>query len=45
MSGIKRIMIIDSNESVYSYDKLYQLSFVDYNNGSSTTYDYDKLGI
>ena len=28
----------------FQYDNLYQLTFVDYNNGSQTRYDYDLLG-
>jgi len=34
----------DANAYIYQYDNLYQLTFVDYNNGASTTYDYDRLG-
>jgi RHS repeat-associated protein len=29
---------------VYDYDNLYQLTYVDYNDGNKTWYDYDKLG-
>jgi RHS repeat-associated protein len=36
--------IDDANEQVYIYDKLYQLTFVDYNDGNTTDFDYDKLG-
>ena len=44
--GNRRNMIIDSNEYLFSYDKLYQLTFVDYPSGMGTdaTYCYDNLG-
>ena len=34
----------DPNAHVYEYDNLYQLIFVDYNDGNSTDYYYDPLG-
>ena len=35
----------DGNDAhVYEYDKLYQIISVDYNDGNSTIYGYDKLG-
>lgn len=40
-------MIIDSNESQYTYDKLYQLTFADYPaawNMADVNYFYDKVG-
>lgn len=36
--------IDDANSHVYTYDNLYQLIFVDYNDGNSTDYYYDALG-
>jgi YD repeat-containing protein len=32
------------DDQVYSYDKLYQLTYVDYNDSNKTWYYYDKLG-
>ena len=40
----KSCKIDDSEAYVYNYDKLYQLTFVDYNDGNSTNYYYDSLG-
>jgi RHS repeat-associated protein len=40
----KSMKINDANAHVYSYDRLYQLTFVDYNDGNRTGYDYDLLG-
>jgi RHS repeat-associated protein len=34
----------DANTQIYGYDNLYQLTAVDYNDGNSTAYDFDKLG-
>ncbi|MHC4618595.1 MAG: RHS repeat domain-containing protein, partial [Planctomycetota bacterium] len=34
----------DANAHVYEYDNLYQLIFVDYNDGNGTDYYYDPLG-
>ena len=43
--GNRQSCKIDNLEAhVYNYDKLYQLTFVDYNDGNSTNYYYDKLG-
>jgi RHS repeat-associated protein len=45
--GNRRNMICDSNESKYSYDKLYQLIFADYPDGwniADVNYYYDRLG-
>lgn len=36
--------IDDASAHVYTYDKLHQLTFVDYNDGNSTGYAYDDLG-
>ncbi|MHC4159595.1 MAG: RHS repeat-associated core domain-containing protein, partial [Planctomycetota bacterium] len=36
--------IDDANSHVYKYDNLYQLAFVDYNDGNNTVYSYDSLG-
>ena len=36
--------IDDDNAHVYTYDNLYQLTAVDYNDGNSTLYSYDVLG-
>jgi len=36
--------IDDANAHVYTYDDIYQLMFVDYNDGNSTSYTYDALG-
>ncbi|MHC4302217.1 MAG: hypothetical protein ACYS7Y_33575, partial [Planctomycetota bacterium] len=36
--------IDDANDHVYTYDSVYQLTFVDYNDGSATGYSYDSLG-
>lgn len=36
--------IDDANAHVYQYDNLYQLIFLDYNDGNSTDYYYDALG-
>jgi len=33
-----------ANTQIYSYDKLYELTGVDYNDGNKAWYDYDKLG-
>jgi RHS repeat-associated protein len=35
---------LSCNIKVYDYDELYQLIYVDYNDGNSTDYYYDKLG-
>jgi RHS repeat-associated protein len=40
----KSCKIDDTNSHVYNYDNLYQLIFVDYNDGNSTDYYYDALG-
>jgi len=40
----KRCKIGDANAHVYTYDCLYQLIYVDYNDGNSTNYWYDSLG-
>ena len=40
----KSCKIDDADAHVYTYDNLYQLTEVDYNDGSSTTYYYDSLG-
>jgi RHS repeat-associated protein len=40
----KSCKIDDANAHVYQYDNLYQLTFVDYNDGNSTGYAYDPLG-
>jgi len=32
------------NAQVYQYDKLYQLKAVDYNDGTTASYEYDKMG-
>ncbi len=34
----------DDDAQVYYYDVLYQLTYVDYNDGNTTDYDYDALG-
>jgi YD repeat-containing protein len=34
----------DANTQTYTYDDLYQLIYVDYNNGNTTNYYYDPLG-
>ncbi|MHC4122456.1 MAG: RHS repeat-associated core domain-containing protein [Planctomycetota bacterium] len=34
----------DANAQVYAYDEIYRLTFVDYNDGNSTSYAYDSLG-
>ena len=34
----------DANTQVYDYDNLYQLIYVDYNDGNTTNYYYDALG-
>jgi RHS repeat-associated protein len=39
-----RCKIDDADAQAYTYDKLYQLTYVDYNDGNSTTYHYDNLG-
>lgn len=36
--------IDDADAHTYTYDMLYQLTFVDYNDGNDTTYGYDALG-
>lgn len=36
--------IDDANAYVFTYDCLYQLTFVDYNDSNSTSYYYDSLG-
>ncbi len=38
------MQIDDANAQVYQYDKLYQLTFVDYNDGNWIGYYYDALG-
>ncbi len=44
-AGNRKSCKIDDLEAyVYNYDKLYQLTFVDYNDGNSTNYYYDSLG-
>ncbi|MCK4886133.1 MAG: hypothetical protein KAS96_02030 [Planctomycetes bacterium] len=35
--------IDDANAHVYTYDEIYRLTFVDYNDGNSTSYLYDAL--
>jgi len=40
----KSMKVNDANAQAYTYDKLYQLIFVDYNNSSTTNYYYDPLG-
>ena len=42
--GNRKNMVVDGNEDSYAYDKLYQLTDVDYYGGSGMTYGYDKLG-
>ncbi len=43
--GNRLSMKVDSdNAHVYKYDCLYELTNVDYNDGSSTSYTYDSLG-
>ena len=43
--GNRLSMKVDSdNAHVYTYDSLYQLTNVDYNDGSETDYYYDSLG-
>lgn len=43
--GNRMSMKVDSdNAHVYNYDCLYQLTNVDYNDGSETDYYYDSLG-
>ncbi len=34
----------DAEVHVYQYDKLYQLTYADYNDGNEVLYGYDKLG-
>ena len=36
--------IDDANTQVYTYDNLYQLIYVDYNDGNTTNYYYDSRG-
>lgn len=36
--------IDDANEQVYDYDSVYQLTFVDYNDGNDMSFYYDALG-
>ncbi len=38
------MQIDDADAHVYTYDELYQLTAVDYNDGNSTSYSYDNLG-
>jgi RHS repeat-associated protein len=38
------MQINDANAQVYTYDKIYQLTEVDYNEPNKTWYYYDKLG-
>jgi RHS repeat-associated protein len=40
----KSCKIDDADAHVYQYDNLYQLIFVDYNDGNSISYAYDPLG-
>ena len=43
--GNRRSMKVnDANTQAYQYDNLYQLIYVDYNNGNTTNYYYDPLG-
>ncbi|MDD5135512.1 MAG: hypothetical protein PHP01_08895, partial [Phycisphaerae bacterium] len=45
--GNRKNMLVDNNESVYKYDKLYQLVFADYPaawNVADVNYYYDSLG-
>jgi len=38
------LKIDDANEQVFTYDSVYRLSFVDYNDGNDTHFYYDALG-
>jgi RHS repeat-associated protein len=43
--GNRRSMKVnDANTQAYTYDNLYQLIYVDYNNGNTTNYYYDAMG-
>ena len=36
--------INNADDDIYDYDKLYQLTYVDYSNGNTVSYEYDALG-